>query len=407
MSSRTFRTASGERAGVVASLALALTACADPTASERVAPSRAPLAAQAPAHGQLPAAVEWNAVTRGLVAKNRTNTFVAFRVYALVSVAQQEALRAAEEARSPGSVPSRRAAIAGASAAVLGQLYPMDASTLEALLQQQLGSRDWLEQGSIDVAAGEAAGRAAGMAVVEHAKSDGYLDAPGPVSGPGGWTGVPGQAPGGASLVNARTWFLESPSQFRPGAHPLAGTPEFQAALDEVYRFSEERKALTPQGRMMDSIAKFWAMGGGTYTPPGYWNEVATNLALRYSMNEARATRLLALLNMTAVDAIIASNDAKYHYFLLRPSQADTRITLSITPLPNFPAYPSNHATISAAMAEIIAAAFPSEARALRAAADEAALSRVYGGIHYRFDGAAGLALGRQVAEWALAQDRP
>ena len=207
---------------------------------------------------------------------------------------------------------------------------------------------------------------------------------------------TPPAPPAGASTADARTWFLTSPGQFRPPPPPAFGSPEFLAALAEVRQISDTRT------REQDSIAKFWAMGAGTHTPPGYWNEQAATLALRQAFGEARAARLFAMLNMVAVDAIIASNDAKLTYWLLRPSQADPAITLSITPLPNFPAYPSNHATISAAMAEVIAATFPKEARSLRAAADQAALSRVYGGIHYRFDGDAGLALGRQVARYAL-----
>jgi membrane-associated phospholipid phosphatase len=403
MSTRSFHTARGARAGAVASIALALAACADPTGNDPVA-ARLPVAAQAPAHGQAPASVEWNGVARGLVARNRSNVFVAFRVYALVSVAQKEALEAAEAARAPGSVPSRRAAIAGASAVALRYLYPADGPMVDALVQQQLASRDWLERDGVDVAAGEAAGRAAAAAVVERARTDGYSDPwTGTVpTGPDKWYSIttPPTPPAGATLVDARTWFLTSPGQFRPEPHPAFGSPEFLAALAEVRHISDTRT------REQDSIAKFWAMGAGTSTPPGYWNDVASTLALRYSLNEARATHLLALLNMTAWDAIIASNDAKYTYWLLRPSQADPAITLSIAPLPNFPAYPSNHATISSAMAEIIADAFPSHAREMRAAAEQAALSRVYGGIHYRFDGDAGLALGRQVAEWAIAQDK-
>ena len=153
--------------------------------------------------------------------------------------------------------------------------------------------------------------------------------------------------------------------------------------------------------RAQDSIARFWGLEGGTFTPPGYWNREASTLVVRHHLSERRAAALLALLNMVAMDGIIASHDAKYAYWCIRPSQADPAITLSL-PLPNFPAYPSNHATISAAMAEVLAATFPREADRLRAAADEAALSRVYGGIHYRFDGEAGLTLGRRVARWGL-----
>ena len=73
--------------------------------------------------------------------------------------------------------------------------------------------------------------------------------------------------------------------------------------------------------------------------------------------------------------------------------------------LPNFPSYPSNHAAISAAMAAVLGAMFPAEKTRLEAWAEEAAFSRVLGGIHYRFDSEAGLTLGRDIAAWALDHD--
>jgi hypothetical protein len=393
------------RTAAAAFAALLLAACSDPMPTGPVG-ARLSTPGQAPAHDVMPASVEWNEIARAVIMRNRSNVFVAFRTYALVSVAQERAMAAVAAAPTTDGHPSLRAAIASASVAVLGSLFPNEVTWLAMQYQQRIDSGDWLELGRVDLAAGEALGRAAGLAVYEHAKTDGYADAwTGTIPAPGDgvwWSN--GTAPGGASVANARTYFLASPDQFRPDAPPAFGSAEFLADLDEVRRFAAERNALTPEGRMMDSIAKFWAMGAGSYTPPGYWNDVASRLAMRYSLNEQRSTHLLALLNMVAMDAIIASNDAKYEYWLLRPSQADPTITLSITPLPNFPAYPSNHATISAAMAEVLALEFPSEADWLRAAADQAALSRVYGGIHFRFDGEVGLELGRTIAQYAVEQ---
>ena len=381
------------KGGGLLAVVLLATACSDPTGTAPAVP-RSPVAHRTHANRPVPASIEWNEVARGFVAKNRSSVFVAFRTYALTSVAQLEALRAAERAHA-----SRRAAIAAASAVVLTYVYSADGPTLEALVRQQVDSPDWVERHGGDAAEGEALGRAAGAAVVERAKSDGYTDAwTGSVpTGEGKWfsSTTPPTPPLGATLVDARPWLLRSVDQFRPAPPPAFGSPKFLADLAEVRRISDTRT------REQDSIAKFWAFGAGTYTPPGYWNEEATTLARAAHWNERRTVGLLALMNMVAMDAIIASNDAKYTYWLLRPSQADPAITLSMA-LPNFPAYPSNHATISAAMAEVIAAAFPREAERLRAAADQAALSRVYGGIHYRFDGEAGLALGRKVARYGL-----
>ena len=398
MSTSSFRKGGGVLAIAVLTQ---LAACADPTGTGPVAPG-APVAHRTHAKRPVPASVEWNEVARSVVARNRASVFVAFRTFSTVSAAQLAALRAAERAPSHGrkhEEPSRRAAIAAASAVALSYVFPNEATTMETLVRQQVGSAEWLEPRRVDAEAGEALGRQAGAAAVERAKTDGYTDPwTGTIpTGPGRWfsSTTPPTPPLGATLVDARTWFLESPSQFRPAPPPAFGSPEFLADLAEVRQISDTRT------RAQDSIAKFWAFGAGTYTPPGYWNEQATTLVVSHRLDERRAVRLLARLNMVAMDAIIASNDAKYAYWLLRPSQADPAITLSMA-LPNFPAYPSNHATISAAMAEVIAAAFPTEAERLRAGADEAALSRVYGGIHYRFDGEAGLELGRAVARYGM-----
>ena len=196
----------------------------------------------------------------------------------------------------------------------------------------------------------------------------------------------------------ARTFFLASGSQFRPAPPPEFGSPAFNAALAEVRQIADTRTA------EQTAIAVFWNLPAGTHQPPGYWNELASTLAVERHLNERETAHTIALMNMVSFDAIVASHEAKYFYWLVRPSQADAGIVLPIG-LPNFPSYPSNHAAISAAMARVLADRFPSERVRLDALADEAALSRILGGIHYRFDGEAGLALGRTIAAYALERD--
>src|SRR5690606_4136829 len=140
--------------------------------------------------------------------------------------------------------------------------------------------------------------------------------------------------------------------------------------------------------------AKFWSLQGGTVTPLGYWNVVAAELIARRKMDDRRAAHVFALLNLAGYDALVASHEAKYTYWLLRPTHADPAITLAIA-LPSFPSYPSNHAAISSAAATVLGAIFPHERKQLAADAEEAGISRIYGGIHYRFDSDAGLELGR------------
>jgi membrane-associated phospholipid phosphatase len=128
---------------------------------------------------------------------------------------------------------------------------------------------------------------------------------------------------------------------------------------------------------------------------------LATDLIVRYRRNELDAARILAYANAAAYDAIIGCFYTKFHYWYLRPSQADAAITLPVG-LPNHPSYPSAHSCETGAFQEVLGAEFPAERRKLAEVANEASTSRFYAGLHYRFDGDAGLALGRAAGRIAL-----
>ena len=97
-------------------------------------------------------------------------------------------------------------------------------------------------------------------------------------------------------------------------------------------------------------------------------------------------------------DAFIASQDGKYTYWYIRPSQLDAGIT-PLFPVPSHPSYPSNHSTFSAARAEVLAYLFPNHADFIRATGKEAGDSRIWAGIHYQMDNMAGSTLGKTVAD--------
>jgi membrane-associated phospholipid phosphatase len=98
-----------------------------------------------------------------------------------------------------------------------------------------------------------------------------------------------------------------------------------------------------------------------------------------------RSARAFALLNMALHDAAVACWDVKFTYFSPRPSQLDPSIR-TVIGLPNFPSYTSGHSTFSAAAAAVLSYLFPGSASQFNAQRDEAALSRLYGGIHYPSD---------------------
>lgn len=358
--------------------------------------SSGPLAPLAVKQWEGGATLAWNEVARNLVVRYGTGAAPAIRVYALLSVAQYNAIVAAENAGVDPVHPSSSAAAAGASAAVLTYLYPAERDSLEARVDEQAAAPAWPGSGTTDFAAGEQIGRSVAAGLIARAQADGFFA---PFTGtvpvcPGCWRVEP-TPPAFATLGQAKTFFLASGDQFRPAPPPAFGSDEFQAGLAEVRHISDTRTAV------QDSIAKFWSLQGGTVSPLGQWNVIASDLIVRYRLSERRAAQVLALMNAAGFDAVVASHEAKYTYWLLRPTQADPAITKAIG-LPSFPSYPSNHAAISAAAATVLGAEFPAERSALDAAAEEAGVSRIYGGIHYRFDVDAGLALGRSVGRYVL-----
>ena len=392
---------------LAATLAISLGACADAPAGPT---GGAPLAiaAQREAghrHDARPAAdlaaVRWNAVTRDLVIRYRTDPSA--RPYALVSLAQYAAATRAHDRRMRGERADPHVAVATASATVLAYLYPLEAMTLAQRASEErpddVGDRDDASAGD-RAARGEAVGREAGESVIAIAKADG-LDAPytGTIPvGPGLW--IPNGKPTTPMLGQMRPLLLRSPSQYRPAPPPTFGSPAFLAALGEVRAVSDART--TAQA----DLARTWALSGGTHRTQGHWNVIAVALLAAHEVRDERtAAHVLAVLNAAMNDASIACFDAKYTYYLIRPSQADPGITL-VVGLPNHPSYPSSHSCTSGAGAAVLGAFFRAEGASLGATADEIGLSRLYAGIHYRFDIDTGLALGERVARLALRRDR-
>jgi len=382
----------------------AATACGDQASLTTEVALRAPAARAGDAvkFWESGASVYWNAVARDQIAKHASSPFVAIRLLAILGTAQYNAVIAAENGKSGPNHPSPAAAVAAASAAALEYVYPDQTSEIESLIAAQLAAPAWPGGDNGDPQTGQTIGRSVAAQVVARATTDRFF-APftGTVPvGPGLWFSslIPPAPPAGATLGKARTYFLDSGDQFRLGPPPAFGSPDYLAALGEVRHISDTRTA------EQVAIANFWAFPNGTITPPGFWNKQAAELAVRHRLNERDAAHLFALLNMAGFDAIVSCFDTKFAYWFIRPTQADPLITLVVA-LPNFPSYPSAHACVSGAMTTILGATFPSERQALDSMAEQAALSRVYGGLHYRFDGDDGLRLGRRVAGLALSND--
>ena len=341
----------------------------------------------------------WQAIEANLVAQANLAAVVSTRAYSLLGVAQYLAVQRAEGSRRDGRSRdgSDAGAVAGASATVLSYLFPLRAQALQDTVKAQRGAGPGF-------ARGEVIGRAVGTEIVARAQADGFstlFTGTIPV-GRGLWVSntTPPTIAGGP-LPGVRPWFLKSARQFRPGPPPAFGSADFLAALAEIRHISDTRTAEQIE------IATRWAQGAGTPTTAGFWLQVATDGIESHRLSERQATHLYALLSASMFDAQIGCWDAKEMYWLIRPWQADPGITVvAAVGKPNHPSYPSGHSCISSSAAAVLSSFFPDERHELSAMVTEAGLSRMYGGIHYRFDIEAGQRLGRSVARFTMRADR-
>lgn len=383
---RTGRHARALLAGLTTALAVSLGACGDPTAAP-VSITEPQLSAVK--FWEVGSSVAWNRTARDLIDASGGGTpATQTRILAYLSVAQYNAIIAAEDAKQRGAHASAAAAAAGASLVVLKSFFPLDGALLESKLLAQAAAAPWRGEANKDFGAGEVIGRTIGAQVVAYAATDRVNVAPAPPNpgGAGSWTGVNTQR----GFYGARTFALTSGNQFRPGPPPAFGSAQFTAALDEIRAFSD---GLTPSQL---AVSQFWAPKG-----PAYMNAIAAAMIVAHHNSEREAARAFALANMAGFDVLNACFDAKLAYYLIRPSQVDPSIHLPVG-LPNHPSYPSGHSCITSAYAEVLASLFPEERGRLESMVEEAGLSRMYAGLHYRFDCEVGQALGRDVAAYLL-----
>jgi membrane-associated phospholipid phosphatase len=291
------------------------------------------------------------------------------------------------------SYPSEHAAAAAAAAAVLAHFLPGEAASLQAMAETAANSR--LQAGvqfPSDIAAGMELGRKVAQAVIARASSDGYTTAwSGAVpSGRCMWTGT---NPGNAAAPGWKPVLLGWPGEFRSPAPPDCESPQMKSEVATVKTFSRTFNT---------NMKAYWWQG-----PEGRetWNlSFASKWMFEDGLqqNPPRAARVYALLAAAHYDAFIASQDGKFAYWYVRPHQLDPAIA-PLFAVPNFPSYPSNHSTFSWSRAEVLAYLFPGRAATARAMAQEAADSRVWAGIHYPVDLAAGKTLGGDVARKFIA----
>jgi hypothetical protein len=407
------------------------------------------------------AVLRWNEIMRELVAKynlppyqkedgtypapSAANPFAyplfpfanppyAARAYAYVAAAQYDALVAAwhykslYSRKSPylvdssivalvpmselPSYPSEDAVVAGATVELMKLLFPTEiAFVQEKAYEHKLYRMMAGANVRSELEAGEALGKQVAQKFVARARTDRAGQAIGTpaiwkqfedetiAKGEQCWLSLetPKRPPMLPLFGKVKAFLFDSLTaiSLRPPPPPSTNSDAFRAECEEVKKFSEDFS----RDRM--EIVHFWADGAGTYTPPGHWNAIAAEEFVKESFSEVRWARNFALLNMSLMDAAIVCWDAKFFYFNPRPSQVMTEIK-TITGVPNFPSYTSGHSTFSGAAATILGHILKDRAQLFDEMAEEASLSRMYGGIHYRSDCEQGLIAGKKIGAYAV-----
>jgi hypothetical protein len=248
---------------------------------------------------------------------------------------------------------------------------------------------------------------------------------------PGDWQPTPpafAQMPATPQWPYVTPFVLTSGDQYRPGPPPALTSADYTAAFQEVKALGGNGTT-TPSTRTPEQteIALFWAGVGVSNAGVAIWNQISQTVAAAHHLSLADNARLFAEVSVAGADAFIAGFDAKYTYNFWRPVTAiraadtdgnpDTMQNSTWTPLiatPNHPSYVSLHADQSRAAAEALAAFFGTDHVRFTAtwagversfnkftdAAKEAGKSRIYAGIHWSFDVAAGEQMGRKVGQY-------
>lgn len=285
------------------------------------------------------------------------------------------------------SYPCEHTVTASAAAHVLAYFYPTKGDSVLQLARSASQSR--IEAGlqfPSDADAGWKLGEQVAKAIIAKAKSDGSdkkWDGS-KNTDPAKWTGP---YPLGIMAAQLNPITMTSKDQFRP-----LPPPDFAAEMKELKDFKRTTKT--------NAIAYNWAIS--SY---GYWIDIAARKMFEHRISEdaPAAARIFTSLQVGSHDAVIATMDAKYAFWGIRPSQYDTTYK-PLLMTPPFPGYPSGHALGAGVSSAILEFYFPEDAKLFRQLAQECSDSRFYAGIHFKTDNEVGLKMGRDLGTFIAQQ---
>ena len=372
---------------------------------------------------------DWNNAALEAIRAGNTSPPIASRSLAILHVSIYDAVngiaRTHEPYLVPSAVPASASSPAAASAAAhqaLVNLFPANTAGFDALYAAILAGIPDSPHKRAGIIWGEFVATQI-LAARANDGSNAIVPPPGG-SGPGVWIPTP---PAFLPYLLPQWGFvvpfgMSNSSQFRPPGPPSLDSQQYAADYEEVKQLGP----VVGSTRTADQseIALFWADGAGTETPPGHWNSIAQIIVDARGNTLEENARLFALLNIAMADAAICAWDAKYTFNFWRPvtaiAFAEPQLNwMSFIVTPPFPDYTSGHSTFSAAAATVLPLFYGTEDLPFTTgsdflpgvfrsfstcfdAAEEAAVSRIYGGIHFRTASEDGLQAGTSIGEWTV-----
>jgi PAP2 superfamily len=372
---------------------------------------------------------DWNNAALDAIRAGNTAPPIASRSLAILHASIYDAVNGIARTHEPylvqsavSSSASREAAASAAAHDTLVNLFPARTSTFDALHAAILAAIPNGPQKTAGIVWGEFVANQI-LAARANDGSDAIVPPPGG-SGPGVWVPTP---PAFLPYLLPQWGFvmpfaMSSSSQFRPPGPPSLDSQQYAADYNEVKELGASVGSTRTEEQT--EIALFWADGAGTETPPGHWNSIAQTIADARGNTLEENARLFALLNIAMADAAICAWDAKYTFDFWRPvtaiAFAEPELNwMSFIITPPFPDYVSGHSTFSAAAATVLPLFYDTEDLPFTTgsdflpgvyrsfstcldAAEEAAVSRIYGGIHFRTASEDGLQAGISIGEWTF-----
>jgi hypothetical protein len=146
-------------------------------------------------------------------------------------------------------------------------------------------------------------------------------------------------------------------------------------------------------------IAKYWGTGVATKQ----WTPIIDRLIDTYGVTAPHAARVLDTVHAALNDSFVVTWFLKYKLDVARPNQIDHDLATFVC-TPRHPTYPSGHSVIAGCAETVLSYYFPKEAKKLSELAEECAVSRLYGGVHFPVDNDEGLRLGKQIGSMVVKQ---